>query len=168
MNLSENAASVVKKITETGKAFFYTKGFSMLPMLKEDRDISVLVPINQKLRRGDVVLFVRRKKDDELVLHRIIRRLPDGTYIIRGDNTYTDEPVKESDILARLDGFFRKGRYFDCRKSKRYRVYSFFRMFFYPTRRFVRKTLRTALAKVKNNVFHLYNIHLNDILGIKR
>lgn len=167
MSGSDNLLSVTSQIKEKGRALFYTQGFSMLPMLKEGRDISVLVPVNRELKRGDVVLFVRKKRDNQLVLHRIVKRHGDG-FIIRGDNTYFNEPVANGDILALLEGFFRKGKYFDCQKSKRYRAYVFLRLFFFPLRKFVRRTLRIAAAKIKNNVFHLNNLHLDDILGIKR
>ena len=163
MNGQNNFDSVVGEINEKGKAFLYTKGRSRLPMLKEGRDISGLVPPARELKRGDVVLFVRRAKDNKLVLHRIIKAR-DDSFIIRGDNTYFDEPVLREDILAMLDGFFRKGRFYSCKKSVRYRVYSALRMFFYPLRKLVRKHLRIALAKVKNNVLHLNNFHLDDIL----
>ena len=163
-----NEASVLKKIAEQGRAFFYTKGFSMLPMLKEGRDVSVLVPLSGEPARGDVVLFIRPQKDNQLVLHRVIKKKDEDTYIIRGDNTFFNEPVKRDNIKALLEGFFRKGKYYDCKRSKRYKTYSFLRMFFFPPRKFFRKTLRQAAAKIKNNVFHLNNLHLDDILGIKR
>lgn len=164
MSGSENKKSVLSQISEKGQAFFYTRGESMLPMLKEGRDISVLTPICGEPKKGDVVLYVRPEKDDELVLHRVIKRRG-GIFIIRGDNTYHDEAVKKENILAVLKGFFRKGKYYECESSAVYRVYSFLRMFFYPVRRFVRYTMRIACAKVKNNVFHLNNLHLDDILG---
>lgn len=160
--------NVLKKIDEQGRAFFYTKGFSMLPMLKEGRDVSVLVPLSREPERGDVVLFVRPQKNNQLVLHRVIKKKDEYTYIIRGDNTYFNEPVKRENIHALLEGFFRKGKYYDCEQSKRYGIYSFLRMFFFQPRKFFRKTLRIAAAKVKNNVFHLNNLHLDDLLGIKR
>ncbi|MBR4910168.1 MAG: S24/S26 family peptidase [Clostridia bacterium] len=168
MNGKENLESVMAAIRKDGKAFFYTRGYSMLPMLKEGRDISVLVPLDRPAEKGEVVLFVRRYRDDQLVLHRVIRRRDDGTYIIRGDNTYYNEPVKEENVLALLDGFFRKGRYHSCKDSRRYRIYAVLRMFFFPLRKFTRQTLRVAAAKIKNNVFHLNNLHLDDILGRNR
>ena len=140
----------------------------MLPMLREGRDVSVLVPLTREPLRGDVVLFIRPRKNNQLVLHRVVGKRDNDTYVIRGDNTYFDEPVKTKNIVALLEGFFRKGKYYDCKKSKRYIVYLNLRMFFFPLRRFVRVKLRRALARVKNNVFHLNNIHLDDILGIKR
>ena len=159
---------VLEKIDKEGKAFFYTRGFSMLPMLREGRDVSVLVPLTREPLRGDVVLFIRPRKNNQLVLHRVVGKRDNDTYVIRGDNTYFDEPVKTKNIVALLEGFFRKGKYYDCKKSKRYIVYLNLRMFFFPLRRFVRVKLRRALARVKNNVFHLNNIHLDNILGIKR
>ena len=166
--MSKNSEKILEQINKDGKAFYYTRGFSMLPMLKEGRDVSVLVPLSREPVRGDVVLFIRRRRDDQLILHRVINRRDKDTYIIRGDNTYFDEPVKKEDVLALLTGFFRKGKYYDCEKSKRYRIYFNLRIFFFPLRKFVRVKLRRALAKIKNNVFHLNNIHLNDILGIRR
>ena len=156
--------SVLKKIESEGRAYFYTRGFSMLPMLKEGMDVSVLVPLDREPERGDVVLFIRRDKDNELVLHRVIKKTGENTYIIRGDNTYYNERVARADILALLDGFLRRGKYFSCKTSRRYKAYSSLRMFFFPVRKFFRKTLRVAAAKIKNNVFHLNNLHLDDII----
>lgn len=168
MSGEQNYKKIVSEIEKSGKAIYYTKGFSMLPMLKEGRDMSVLVPINRELKRGDVVLFVRENKGNQLVLHRIIRPIGDNGFIIRGDNTYLDEPVKKEDIKAVLSGFFRKGKYIDCEKSRGYRFYSFLQLRLYFLRKFFLKTIRVLLAKIKNNVFHLNSLHLNDILGIKR
>lgn len=168
MSGEENYKKILSEIEKSGKAIYCTKGFSMLPMLKEGRDMSVLVPINRELKRGDVVLFVRERNDSQLVLHRIIRPAGKNGFYIRGDNTYSDEPVKTENIKALLTGFFRKGKYIDCEKSKGYRLYSFLQLNLYFLRKFFLKTLRIFLAKIKNNVFHLNNLHLNDILGIKR
>ena len=153
MNGSDNLNSVLTQIKSEGKAYFYTKGVSMKPMLKENRDISVLVPKDREPKSGDVVLFVRPNRDNQLVLHRIIRRRKDGAYIIRGDNTYINEPVKPENVLALLVGFFRKGRYFDCEKSKRYRVYSFLRRLTYPLRKIIIYYPLRAASIVKHKLF---------------
>ena len=153
MNGDDNLNSVLTQIKENGKAYFYTKGVSMKPMLKENRDISVLVPKSREPRLGDVVLFVRPSKDNQLVLHRIIGRRKDGAYIIRGDNTYINEPVKPENVLALLEGFFRKGRYFDCEKSRRYRVYTALRRLTYPLRKVLIYFPLRAAAVIKHKVF---------------
>ena len=153
--MSENREinGILAQIEEKGRAYFYPKGVSMLPTLKEGRDISVLAPVNREIKRGDVVLYIRREKSDRLVLHRVIKRRGDGAYLIRGDNAYRNELVEAENVLALLEGFFRKGRYFDCEKSKRYRIYSFFRMFFYPLRKAFYFLPRRAASKIKHALF---------------
>ena len=164
----QNIYTVLGEIEQNGKAICYTKGFSMLPMLKEGRDISVLLPLSREAKIGDVVLFIRPEKDNELVLHRIVKIPSDGKYIIRGDNTYFDEPVKRANVIALLGGFFRKGKYVDCAASKGYRLYTFCQLRLYFLRKFFLHTLRVAGAKIKNNIFHLTNLHLDDIFKKKR
>lgn len=163
MNGEQNLNTVLSDIKEKGKYYCYTKGISMLPMLKEGRDISVLVSVPEKLCIGDVVMFSRPERDNELVLHRIVKITPEGNFYIRGDNTFWDEPVKRENVLALLEGFFRKGKYTECAVSRGYRLYTFYQLKLYPLRRFIFHTLRIAGAKIKNNVFHLNNLHLDDI-----
>lgn len=167
MSGKQNLEAVLGEIEEKSKAFGYISGTSMLPMLKESRDIVVLIPAKDALRVGDVVLFVRERKDDELVLHRIVKSVPGDGYLIRGDNTFWNEPVKREDVKAVAEGFFRKGKYCDCNKSRGYRLYVFYVLHFNFIRKFFRRTLRIAGAKVKNSVFHLDNLHLDDILKKK-
>ena len=140
---------ILTEIKEAGSAKTYTKGISMLPLLKENRDISVLIPIEKPLLPGDVVLYVRKNEHQELVLHRIVKITADG-FLIRGDNTFSDERVRREDIVAVLGGFFRKGRYVDCQKSLFYRLYSSVWTGVYPLRKFFRITLKRRLAKIKH------------------
>ena len=167
MNGEQNLDTVLSAIAEKGEAVCRTKGFSMLPMLKEGRDISVLAALPEKLKPGDVVLFVRPHRDNELVLHRIVKIPSADRFLIRGDNTFWDEPVKPENIKAVLKSFFRKGRHIDCASSKGYKVYTFYQLRLYFLRKFFFCTLRAFAAKIKNKVFHLNNLHLDDILGRK-
>ena len=167
MKHEQSLADILAEINSKGKALCYTKGRSMQPMLKEGRDISVLVSAVENLRVGDVVMYVRPNNGNELVLHRIVKILSEDLFSIRGDNTYYDEEVRRENIKALLEGFFRKGKYVDCKKSKSYRIYSFFQVHFYFLRRFFCKTLRATGAKIKNNIFHLNGVHLDSILRRK-
>lgn len=164
MNGDNSISSVLEQLKNNGRAMTYTKGVSMRPMLKTGRDISVLVPARD-VKKGDVVLYKRlRNKKTEFVLHRIIKINRDGTFLIRGDNTFTDETVSRDSIIAELEGFYRKGKYIDCKKSKPYRIYIAVWSPIYPIRRFVCCTLRKVAATIKNKVFHLNDLHLNDII----
>ena len=154
MKNQQTVSAILAEINEKGRSFCYTKGTSMLPMLKEGRDISVLVLPEKDLHIGDVVLFARPENNNELVLHRIVKKVSKDKFLIRGDHTYFDEPVSRENIIAVLEGFFRKGKYIDCKKSKRYRLYTFAQLKLYFIRKFFCKTLIALGAKVKNKLLH--------------
>lgn len=73
------------------------KGFSMRPYLR-DGDTVYLDPLRQPVRKGDVVLFLR--ENGQYVLHRVLRCLPDGSYLMLGDSQLTPEPVKACQLRA--------------------------------------------------------------------
>lgn len=108
-----------------------TVGVSMLPMLKNRRDTIVVKPKTERLKRLDVALY---KRDDAYVLHRVIEPI-DGGYLIRGDNTYSDEIVPEETVFGVLTEFFRKDVHYDCTDPK-YLKYAEKRVRTYKRRRF--------------------------------
>ena len=90
-----------------GKLCYSFRGVSMLPMLRQDRDLVVIQPTGgQCLAPLDVALY---KRGEQYVLHRVIS-LKEGGYIFRGDNTYSPEYVPEDQVLGVLSSFVRNGR----------------------------------------------------------
>ena len=85
-----------------------TRGTSMRPLLRQGRDIVVIKRPRFPLKAGDAPLY-RVKGKKELVLHRILKVGKDGTYIIRGDNLFRKEYVKESQIVGVMKAFYREG-----------------------------------------------------------
>ncbi len=146
----DNYAGAEKALLENGEFSSRTRGISMYPMLREGKDIVVIKPPVFPLKKHDVPLY-RRKAYDKLILHRIIKTPKNGVYIIRGDNTYEKETVKETDIVGVLSGFFRNGRYCGC-SGARYGVYVFFMRLFYPARYVWKKALRPILSKIKHGI----------------
>ena len=67
------------------------------------------------------------------MLHRVIE-VKDGGYVIRGDNCYGDEAVREGDVLGVLTEFFRKDKHVFC-TDKKYLRYAKRRVKLYPARR---------------------------------
>ena len=94
-------------LEEDGKLVYKTKGISMNPMLYQNRDLVVIEVPQGRLRKYDVALYRRGKS---YVLHRVIGVNEDGTYSIRGDNTYSIETVPEEAVIGVLTGFVRDGR----------------------------------------------------------
>ena len=72
-------------LTRDGKLVYRTKGVSMEPMLRQNRDLVVISVPSSRLRKYDVALY---RRGGSYVLHRVIDVKDDG-YLIRGDNTFS-------------------------------------------------------------------------------
>ena len=123
--------NIEEVLLKEGKYGGPTSGVSMLPMLKTGRDSVVIRPPAGRLKRLDVALY---KRGGDYVLHRVIE-VKDGGYVIRGDNCYGDEAVREGDVLGVLTEFFRKDKHVFC-TDKKYLRYAKRRVKLYPARRF--------------------------------
>ena len=95
---------------------------------------------------------MKKKGVEKLILHRIIGVTDDGTYIIRGDNTYHKEYVPQSDVVGVMSAIYRGGKYIDCATSKRYKRYVKINNFFYPVRWLWNTKIRAFLSKIKRKI----------------
>lgn len=105
--------SIQEVLEQDGVWISTTAGTSMWPMLRDRRDTIVVRPVEGRLRPYDVALY---KRDNAYILHRVIKATADG-YRIIGDNCMAYEEVPESDILGRLDEFWRGERHCDPRSD---------------------------------------------------
>ena len=101
-------------LEKDGKLVYKTKGVSMNPMLYQNRDLVVIEPVKGRLKELDVALYRRGRS---YVLHRVIAVNDDGTYLIRGDNTYSDEIVPDSAVLGVLTEFVRDGKQYKVTRN---------------------------------------------------
>lgn len=139
-------------LAEQGEVITSTSGISMYPMLRNRRDMIRVVKIAEPLKKYDVPLY--RLKSGKLVLHRILKIKPEGGYIIRGDNLYRKElNVTDDMIIGVLKGFWRNGKYYDCKSSRKYKLYIYSVRIFYPFRKVWKLLLRPFLSKIKHTVF---------------
>ncbi len=116
-------------------------GASMNPMLRAGREVVMIRKKSTPPRVDDVVLY---EHDGELILHRV-RKITQGGYLIRGDNSYLDHKnVPESAILGVLEYYVRDGVRVDCTADRRYRRYVRRRNATYPFRLAIRKILGKA------------------------
>ena len=95
-------------LEKDGYFLFTNTGVSMMPLLRQQKDI---VEIRRKkagrCRKYDVVLY-RRK--DQYILHRILKVLPSG-YLIAGDNCVSVETdIKDENILGVMTRVVRNGK----------------------------------------------------------
>lgn len=130
-------------LARDGILVYKTRGVSMEPMLRQNRDLVIIQVPSSRLRRFDVALY---KRGTKYVLHRVIGVCADH-YLIRGDNTYVVETVPDDAVIGVLTGFQRKGRHVSG-DNRGYRLYVRFWDAIYPVRRtgfrFLRLVLRIA------------------------
>jgi aryl carrier-like protein len=63
-------------------------------------------------KKYDIVLF--KKKNNKVVLHRIIKLLPDNKLLINGDSQTWTEEIDSSQVIAVVKSFKRKNKVIDC------------------------------------------------------
>ena len=92
-----------------GSLTYSTVGTSMLPLLRQGRDLVIIGRKGpDRCRVGDVVLY--RRSTGQCVLHRVVAVRP-ADYVICGDNCAAREyGVTDRDIIGVMRGFVRDGR----------------------------------------------------------
>ena len=103
-----NKLSYEEYLRDNDTLVYRNTGVSMLPLLKQGRDLFVVSKKTpQRCKKYDVVLF---KRNDKYILHRIIK-VNAGDYTARGDNCINAEyGVKDEDIIGVMTSFVRKGK----------------------------------------------------------
>lgn len=142
--------NIEQVLAENGESISSSSGVSMYPMLRHRRDMIVVETVKRPLKKHDVPLY--RLKSGKLVLHRILK-VTDDCYIIRGDNLFVKEYVKEQQIIGVLKAFYRDGKLYDCATNRKYHAYIIWIRLSYPLRYFWVKWLRPFLVKIKHKIF---------------
>lgn len=113
-------SSFEEQLRRSGRLVYYNVGDSMMPLLRENRDLMVLTVPQRPIKKYDAVLY--KRENGQYVMHRIVAVKPDG-YVMCGDNRYCKEyGVKQEQILALLTSVVRKGREINC-DSFKYKLY---------------------------------------------
>ena len=143
-------SSFEEQLEKTGFLLYTTVGNSMMPLLRERKD---LVEIHKKVQgrrnKYDVVLY---KYNGKYVLHRILK-VRDTDYVITGDHcTVLEYGITDKDILGVLDRIIRDGKVIHMTDLK-YRAYVHLWCDFYPIRvmilrgkAYIRRTMKKILC----------------------
>ncbi len=101
-------SSFEEQLELCGRLVYYNVGDSMMPLLKENRDLMVLEKPNRAVGKYDAVLY--KRENGQYVMHRIIGEREDG-FILCGDNRFCKEyGVKKEQIIALLTSVLRNGK----------------------------------------------------------
>ena len=130
INNSFQDSTVERELSEHGVYASVTRGTSMRPLFKTNRDVVILKKCDGEPVKYDVVLY--KAGDGKYLLHRIVK-VCEREFVIRGDNTFVREHIAKDRILAVLTEYNRNGKrhtVFDLG----YRLYSRAWNFIYPIR----------------------------------
>lgn len=138
-----NKSTFEEEIKKTGKIIYTNVGDSMMPYIRQGRDVLVISGVNGRLKKYDVPLY--KRDSGQYVLHRILK-VRENDYVICGDNRWCKEyGISDSHIVGVLTGVIRNGKEIPV-TDFRYRIYvhlwcDFFvvRAFFLRVRRFVKR-----------------------------
>lgn len=108
------------EIRKSGYIVFTNEGDSMMPLLRQHKDLMVIRKITEPLKKNDAVLF--KRPDGSYVMHRIIKVCGLGQYRIGGDNRYFSEIIPEEWIIGILTEVIKDGKHISV-QSEEYKKY---------------------------------------------
>lgn len=134
-------------LAEHGELIYTNVGTSMLPMIKQGRDLFTLKKKTEaRCKKYDVVLY--RIPSGRYVMHRIVE-VREHDYVILGDNCPNKEyGITDDDILGVLTRFVRRGKEYSV-EHRGYRLYAAVWYAVYPLRRFIKKLKSACRCALK-------------------
>lgn len=118
-----NRTTFEEYLQQFGTLIYKNVGTSMLPMLKQGRDLfSVRKKGEKRCKKYDVILY--RRPPGQYVLHRIVE-VRENDYVVLGDNCVRKEyGITDEDILGVMTSFVHNGKTYQA-DDLRYKVYVF-------------------------------------------
>lgn len=137
-------------LREQGRLVYTNVGDSMMPLLRQGRDLMVIQQRPQgRCKRLDAVLY--KRPNGKYVMHRILKVRKDD-YVICGDNRCVREfGVPDEWIIGVLTGVIRDGKKQISVQHWNYRLYVHLWCDFFWVRVFLIRVGRT-LAKIKRKI----------------
>ena len=122
-----------EELNRKGKFTYTCSGVSMLPLLRQHKDLFTIEKKQGRCEKYDVVLYKRPPKS--FVLHRVVE-VREKDYVILGDNCLNKEyGIRDEDILGVMTSFIRNGKEYPV-SHRGYRLYVRVWYVLYPLRRF--------------------------------
>lgn len=105
----EDMAPLIKEILEeSGEVSFVSAGVSMLPTIRDRKDVVTLVKHQGKLKKGDIPFY--RRDNGQCILHRVVY-VNNDTYVMCGDNQWEYEyNIRHDQIIGVLQSIERDGK----------------------------------------------------------
>ena len=133
-----NRSSFGEILARDGRLIYTNVGDSMLPLIRDGRDLLVIEPPEGRLKKYDIAFY--RRDSGQYVLHRVLE-VREHDYVICGDNRWNRETgVTDRHILGVLKAVIRDGREISM-SDPQMKLYAHLWCDFFPA--------RAALLKVR-------------------
>lgn len=133
-----NSSSFEEILAKEGRLIYTNVGTSMLPLIREGRDLLVIGRAGGRLKKYDVPLY--RRDDGQYVLHRVLQ-VRENDYVTCGDNRWFKETgVTDRQIIGVLTSIIRDDRELSV-TDRRYRLFTHVWCDLFPLRAFILKVL---------------------------
>lgn len=130
-----------EEIKRTGKLVYTNVGDSMMPIIRQKRDLLIIEKVNGRLKKYDVPLY--KRNSGQYVLHRILK-VRKNDYVICGDNRWQKEyGITDRHIIGVLTEIVRDGKTISV-TDKKYRLYAHLWCNFF--------CIRALILRVKNHM----------------
>lgn len=144
-----NKSTFEQEINNKGSLTYTFKGVSMLPLLRQNRDLITIIKPHGRLKKYDVALY---RRNNDFVLHRVVE-VRENDYVILGDNCISKEyGITDDKILGVMSSFVRNGKEISV-NNKLYCCYSIFWYKIYSIRKII-KISKIKIKKIAKFILH--------------
>ena len=131
-----NKSSFEEILARDGRLFYTNVGDSMMPLIKQGRDLLVIEKTHGKLKKYDIPLY--KRDNGQYVLHRILK-VRKNDYVICGDNRWSKETgITDRHIIGVLTALVREGKEVPL-DTRKYKLYTHLWCDFFPIRALILK-----------------------------
>lgn len=140
MTDKDNSTCFEDILRTQGKLVYTNTGTSMMPLLRQHRDLLIIAPPPAgRLRLWDVPLY--KRDNGQYIMHRVLWVRKDD-YVMCGDNQWRlEKGISDRHIIGVLEAVNRDGKVIPLRKGGEYgrvpflyRIYVFLWCVFFPIR----------------------------------
>lgn len=156
---NDNSTCFEDILRTQGKLVYTNIGTSMMPLLRQHRDLLIIAPPPAgRLRLWDVPLY--KRDNGQYIMHRVLW-VRKNDYVLCGDNQWKSETgIADRHIVGVLEAVNHDGKVIPLRKGSEYgsvpflyRIYVFLWCVFYPIRAII-LYLRAIFQSKFNTVWH--------------
>lgn len=141
-----NKSTFEEEIRRNGTIIYTNVGDSMMPFIRQGRDVLVISRTEGRLKRYDVPLY--KRDSGQYVLHRILK-VRENDYVICGDNRWNREyGITDRHIIGVLTGVIRDGKEIPV-TDRKYRIYVHLWCDFFPVRAFIIRVRQFLKRRLK-------------------